>query len=285
MLPEPLQQLLTAHYGKFTAQPVSGGCINATFKLVTKAQPLFVKFNNATKFPGMLQSEEMGLRLMAETGTVNIPRIIEYGIVEELDYLILEFIEPGEAGGKVMEELGRNVAAMHQCSNPQFGLPFNNYLGSLPQSNTPNNNWAEFFITARLQPMVKLAMDGGYLHETDVADFEKLYSKLPQLFPDEKPALLHGDLWSGNYLTDANGKPYLMDPAVYYGHREMDIAMTLLFEYFAPEFYEAYNEAYPLQPNWRERVALCNLYPLLAHVNLFGRGYAAQVKACLRKYL
>lgn len=285
MLPAVIQQMLTERYGKFTAQPVSGGCINSTFTLLTKQQPLFVKFNSATKFPGMLQSEEMGLRLMAETGTVNIPRIIEYGNVEELDYLVLEFIEPGQAGEKVMAELGRNVAAMHQCSNEKFGLPFNNYLGSLPQQNMQNSSWTDFFITERLQPMVRMAVDGGYLTAVDAADFEKLYAVVPQLFPAEKPALLHGDLRSGNYLISADGKPYLMVPAVYYGHREMDIAMTLLFEYFDEAFYNSYNEVYPLPPNWRDRVALCNLYPLLAHVNLFGRGYAAQVKSSLRKYL
>ena len=134
-------------------------------------------------------------------------------------------------------------------------------------------------------PMVKLAADNKSLNQKDQKNFEQLYKNLPGLFNEEKPSLIHGDLWSGNYLIDENEQPYLIDPAVSYGHREFDMAMTTLFGGFFDEFYAAYDADFPLEKNWRQRVDLWNLYPLLLHLNLFGAAYLGQVRDCLGQYI
>lgn len=136
----------------------------------------------------------------------------------------------------------------------------------------------------RLQPLVKLAYDSGLLDGQDARRMEILYKKLPEILPVEPPSLIHGDLWSGNYMVGNDGNPCIIDPAVYYGHREMDIAMSKLFGGFSPEFYRAYNEEYPMVKGWEKRVELNQLYPLLVHVNLFGEGYNRQVRQILKDY-
>jgi fructosamine-3-kinase len=159
-----------------------------------------------------------------------------------------------------------------------FGLGHNNYIGSLPQSNTPSADWTSFFINQRLQPQLKLSVDQGLLDPSAVRKFEALYQVLPEIFAEDRssqpfghpPGLLHGDLWSGNILCDENSQPVLIDPAVYYGHPGMDLAMTTLFGGFGPGFYEAYNHHYPFSANYRQQWEICNLYPLLVHLNLFG---------------
>ncbi|MFZ1692867.1 MAG: fructosamine kinase family protein, partial [Flavobacteriales bacterium] len=160
-----------------------------------------------------------------------------------------------------------------------------NYIGSLKQVNTPAADWPSFFIHQRLEPQLRMARDAKRVEAGMAFRFERLFAKLDQLITVEPPALLHGDLWSGNFICDANAQPVLIDPAVYYGHREMDIAMTKLFGGFDSGFYAAYNDAWPMERGWEERMDLCNLYPLLVHVNLFGGGYAAQVEAALRRFV
>ncbi|MFZ1687503.1 MAG: fructosamine kinase family protein, partial [Flavobacteriales bacterium] len=184
-----------------------------------------------------------------------------------------------------------SLARLHGHTNSTFGLDpastagrRDNYIGSLKQVNTGQVTWGEFFIHCRLEPQVKMAIDHQRIGMGDVLRFERLYGKLPSLFPIEPPALLHGDLWSGNFLCDAHHQPVLIDPAVYYGHREMDIAMTKLFGGFEPAFYSAYSDAWAMEIGWEERADLCNLYPLLVHVNLFGGSYAGQVAAILLRF-
>ena len=170
---------------------------------------------------------------------------------------------------------------MHQQTHPKFGLEFDNYIGSLQQSNEQNKNWDDFFIQKRLQAQLSI----GDFTANILSDFDKLFQKIPNIFPAEKTALLHGDLWSGNFLAKGGDTPTLIDPAIYYGNREMDIAMSKLFGGFNSDFYFAYNESYPLENGWEERIQICNLYPLLVHVNLFGGGYINQVKNILSYYV
>lgn len=174
---------------------------------------------------------------------------------------------------------------MHKHTNAQFGFTADNYIGYLPQHNNYHNTWASFFVHNRLMPMVQMAFDKRLLTSFDAQLFERLYLNLYNLFDEEPPALLHGDLWSGNYLIGIDGKPYLIDPAVCYGNREFDIAMTTLFGGFTREFYNGYQEVYPLLTGWEHRLALWNLYPLLVHLNLFGGSYLGQVQSSLKKYV
>lgn len=284
MLPEPLQVFLNAHFGVFKVQPVSGGCINNAVKISCRAGNFFLKYNHAGLFPRMFEAEAYGLQKIAATQTVNVPKVIQNGSVENISYLLLEYVEAGTPTASSMLHLGKQLAAMHRHSNTFYGLENDNYIGSLPQSNKQTDSWNVFFIEQRLNPLLQRALAAGLLNTSDARNFELLFSKINDLFPEEQPALLHGDLWSGNYLIDMNGIPYLIDPAVYYGNREMDIAMSVLFGGFSTAFYDGYEEVYPLQNGWKHRINLCNLYPLLVHVNLFGGGYVGQLRNCLKQY-
>ncbi len=231
----------------------------------------------------MFEYEAQALKLLA--GSVNVPQVLEVGEHDGFSFLLLQFIAVGPASSAALAGLGRQLGQLHKNTAPAFGLDYDNYLGSLKQLNTWQQNWAEFFTEMRLRPQLKLACDKGKLDNNDVKKFERLFSRIPQLFPVTRPALLHGDLWSGNYLAGSNQTIYFVDPAIYYGNREMDLAMTRLFGSFSKTFYQAYNEVYPLDEGFEERIDLCNLYPLLAHVNLFGGSYAGQLRSCLAKYI
>ncbi len=264
---------------------VSGGSINIAYELQTATGKYFLKVNHRTLYPGMFEAEAQGLKLMTETGTVRVPTIILQGDSGNESFLLLEWIDSRRGSVQATSLLGSQLAKMHQSTAGSFGLDHDNYMGSLPQSNRRHNKWSDFFVQERLQPMVSLAVDKRLLEYAEAGNFEKLYAKMPELFEEEAPALLHGDLWSGNYLTTPADEPYLIDPAVYYGNREVDLAMTMLFGGFSNEFYIAYNETFPVAKGWHQRVDLWNLYPLLVHLNLFGAGYLGRVKDALNSYL
>jgi protein-ribulosamine 3-kinase len=264
---------------------VSGGSINAAYCLHTTAGDYMMKRNSKSAYPNMFACESAGLATIRKTHTIALPQTILLGEFEEDSFLVLEWIEAVKTTPATSKLLGQQLAAMHRHTAKQFGFDTDNYMGSLPQSNCKHDRWAAFFINERLQPMVKIGLNKGVLDVKDEQAFALLYKNLPSLFEEETPALIHGDLWSGNYLIGANQKPYLIDPAVTYGHREFDIAMTTLFGGYNREFYEAYQSSFPLAPGWQQRIDLWNLYPLLLHMNLFGGGYLAQVRKCLEKYI
>ena len=255
---------------------IVGGCINNAIKINTNKGDFFVKWNTNSK-ANMFQSEYNGLKVLKDTNTIRIPNVLCF----DDDFLILEFIPPSNPNNAFWEVFGQKLALMHKQTHSKFGLDFDNYIGSLYQDNTQNKNWTEFFIQNRLQAQLSIGNFSGTL----LSDFDKLFQKLPNLFPNEKPALLHGDLWSGNFLAKNGDAPMLIDPAIYYGNREMDIAMSKLFGGFNSDFYFAYNESHPLENGWEERIQICNLYPLLVHVNLFGGAYINQVKNILSYYV
>ena len=255
---------------------IVGGCINNAIKINTNKGDFFVKWNTNSK-ANMFQSEYNGLKVLKDTNTIRIPNVLCF----DDDFLILEFIPPSNPNNAFWEVFGQKLALMHKQTHSKFGLDFDNYIGSLYQDNTQNKNWTEFFIQNRLQAQLSIGNFSGTL----LSDFDKLFQKLPNLFPNEKPALLHGDLWSGNFLAKNGDTPMLIDPAIYYGNREMDIAISKLFGGFNSDFYFAYNESHPLENGWEERIQICNLYPLLVHVNLFGGAYINQVKNILSYYV
>jgi len=287
-LEEQLEDLLSRQHGSavrvMQAFPVYGGSINEAYRLETSAGAFFVKVNAADRFPSLFRSEAHGLQLLRNAAALRVPEVLAHGEAGGSTFLLMEYIAPGEEDRDFQGRLGRLLAKLHRQGGTSFGLDRDNYIGALPQVNTPCPDWSEFFMKCRLEPLVKMARDHGRIHAGDVLRFERLYGRLPALFPTEKPALLHGDLWKNNYLAAVGGQPVLIDPAVYYRHREMDLAMTLLFGGFHRDFYEAYQEELPLQPDWRQRTGLCNLYPLLVHLNLFGGSYAGRVGAVLREY-
>lgn len=267
------------------ANPVSGGCINTCLKLDTQSSSYFVKYNSANAYPGMMAAEVLGLKLLRNTQAIGIPNVVIQYAFQATDFLVLDWIDPAIEAPDYWEQFGHQLAELHTHTSPTFGLAHNNYIGSLPQINTPNQNGIQFFIENRLQPQLQLAIDKRQLPSNAVSEFETLYQKLPSILPNAPAALLHGDLWEGNYLTGPDGRAWLVDPSVQYGFREAEIAYTQLFGPFNYRFYDAYNEAFPLSPGFLARADVYNLYPLLVHVNLFGGNYANRVMAALQKYL
>lgn len=264
---------------------VYGGSINRSFRVQSRQKNYFVKLNSRSLYPKMFELEAEGLELLKAAKAIKIPRHLTHGAVGDTAYLVLEFIESSSESPDFWENFGRQLATLHQHSAESFGLEKDNYVGSLIQDNSFKDHWADFFIENRLQAQLKMAAD-QHLVEADLLNkFDRLFAKIDDYFPEEKPSLLHGDLWSGNFMVGANGEPVIMDPAVYYGHREMDLAMTHLFGGFHARFYQAYHEAFPLANGWEKRIELCNLYPLLVHVNLFGGSYLSRVKNSLNRLI
>lgn len=290
-----LAHRLSKHLGRTVTvdreTPVGGGSISDSYLLDTTAGRYFVKVDPAARtatgaphFPSMFAAEADGLERLASTCAIRIPKVIATGD-EDFGYLLLERIECRPTTSAFWTVFGHALARLHGNAAPHFGLDRDNWIGPLKQMNARTSDWTTFFIQQRLEPQVKSARDNHRLGMGEVLRFERLYMKLPVLIPTEPPALLHGDLWHGNFLCDEREQPVLIDPAVYFGHREMDIAMSRLFGGFDASFYEGYNAERPLERGWEERMDLHNLYPLLVHLNLFEGGYAQQVRAVLGRYV
>lgn len=263
---------------------VGGGSINEARTLHTSEGKFFVKINDAHSFPDMLKLEAKGLRFLAEHSDFAIPKPLACGESEGKQWIVMEHIEGVSRKEDFWRLFATRMADMHRNSADHFGLETDNYLGSLRQCNTRTDSWPDFFAAQRIEPQLKEAKDRGKLSDEMKRRFETLLSHVEDFFPDEPPAAIHGDLWSGNFMTNTSGEATIVDPAVYFGHREMDLGMSRMFGGFEDAFYDAYHEAYPLEPGWEARIEVANLYPLLAHVNLFGGSYVAQVTAILRKY-
>ncbi len=263
---------------------LSGGCINECYALYTAMETFFLKYNLSTRFPEMFTAESKGLELLKESQQINIPEVLHTGKSEKYSFLLLEFIPEGHKSQGFWEIFGRQLAGLHRISHSSFGLDHDNYIGSIPQKNNPYSRWDEFLIVNRLQPLVSQAYNEGLLNRGDISGFDRLFTRIENILPTEKPSLLHGDLWSGNFRVNVEGQPTLIDPAVYFGHREMDLAMTRLFGGFSNDFYPFYNDEYPLEKGWENRVEFNQLYPLLVHVLLFGTSYALKIRSILRKY-
>ena len=264
------------------ATSVQGGDISEALKIeLEDGQAFFLKFHkgnfNASK--SIFTQEAKGLNTLRSVNTsLVIPEVISHNN----SYLLLGYLEEEKQGNDF--QFGVDIAKLHKSSNELFGFSDDNYIGSIGQSNRYHADWLEFFIRERIEPLVNKAMEGGLLSNKYSRIFERVFNYTYVIFPDEPPALLHGDLWSGNYLFTKQGQAAIYDPAVYYGHREMELAMTTLFGGFNPAFYDGYQTEYPLQTGWEERQKLCQLYPLLVHALLFGGNYVQQSKALLDRF-
>lgn len=257
-----------------TQHPVGGGCINTALVLEGDGRRYFIKLNTAARL-NMFQAEAEGLKEIANTRTVRVPQPICWGEDQGSAYLVLEFLNLGGTDRDSMEQLGRQLAQMHRVTNVTFGWRIDNTIGSTPQVNTPCHHWAEFWREHRLGYQLELAARAGNKNLQQKG--ERLLADLEVFFSNYQPApsLLHGDLWGGN-VAAADSQPVIFDPAIYYGDREADLAMTELFGGFSPRFYQAYQDTWPLDAGYRVRKTLYNLYHVLNHLNLFGGGYGAQ---------
>jgi fructosamine-3-kinase len=234
--------------------------------------------------PRMFACEADGLRRMAATRTVRVPEV--FAVAEDqpgqMAFILMEYLDG--SGQQDQGALGEALAEMHrQGTAPQYGLDEDNYIGAGPQVNGWESDWVTFFAEKRLRPQHYMAMRSGKLHQRRKERLEKLIEHLPELLGgvQRRPALLHGDLWAGNVIPGPGGVPALIDPAVYYGDREAEIAFTHLFGGFSTRFYAAYQAAWPLEPGFERRREIYNLYHLLNHLNIFGEGYGSAVDEVL----
>jgi len=285
MIKAILEKAINRSISSLQYKAIGGGSINSTYRLtVDKQTRFFCKLNEAAAFPGLFDNERKGLELLRAQQIFRIPAVIAFENTGSSQVLILEWIDQEITTTQCWKSFGEKLAALHQSSHPFFGLEYDNYMGALSQSNQPSGSWTDFFIGQRLVPQVKMGVEKHLLEKEDAGHFERLYKKIADAFPPEPPSLVHGDLWSGNFLCDTCQEPALLDPAVYFGHRAVDLGMTTLFGGFDREFYEAYRYHSILPPNHPEQWTLCNLYPLLIHLNLFGLSYRSRIREIIRPY-
>lgn len=266
-------------------ESLGGGCINSAFRIEGSGGRYFVKLNTADK-EEMFAAEAAGLTEIARTGAIRVPRPVCHGAGRGSSWLVLEFIALRSAGHGGMRALGEQFAALHRTHADRFGWHRDNTIGATPQINAWSNDWIDFWRKHRLGYQLRLAAGNGHAGRLQ-REGERLMEKLSAFFTDysPKPALLHGDLWSGNAAFSEDGAPVIFDPAVYYGDREADLAMTELFGGFSADFYAAYRNAYPLDAGYAVRKDLYNLYQVLNHLNLFGEGYLGQAERLIGRLL
>lgn len=284
---------ISAHISAATGAPfepnnprsVGGGCINATYVLDDGKRTFFVKTNGANH-AAMFEAEALGLAELASANAIRVPQPICHGTAGSHAYLVMEYIALGSGKGRTAQRMGEQLAALHRTTASRFGWKIDNTIGATPQPNGWMDDWIEFWRARRLGFQLELAARNG-LRGAVQTKGKQLLEALPQLFSGYRPlpSLLHADLWGGNWGADAAGDPVIFDPAVYFGDREADIAMTELFGGFGGDFYRAYDEAFPLDSGYETRKTLYNLYHILNHFNLFGGGYGSQAQRMIEQLL
>jgi fructosamine-3-kinase len=262
---------------------VSGGCINQGYKITNGSQTFFVKLNRASQFT-MFEAEALGLKELLATDTILVPKPICYGVASESAYIVLEWLGLDRGNRESWQKMGCDLAKLHQVrKSTAFGWERNNTIGATPQINTWTSDWTIFFTQHRIGYQLKLAKQ----RSGNFSQGDRLLSIIPELLANHQPqpSLVHGDLWSGNAAVTQSGEPVIFDPATYWGDREVDIAMTELFGGFPNEFYQGYDQTFPLEAGYKQRKTLYNLYHVLNHFNLFGGSYESQANRMIQSLL
>ena len=279
----PINNIIERHFGREPSQIVklTGGDINEVYQVFLQEKSVVIKINNSQSIPQFFEKEKQGLELLSKS-TFVVPKPIKTDSIDNLQYLIMDYIEQGSELNWAV--FGEKLAQLHQIQEKYFGLDHNNYIGSLEQVNQECGAWSEFYTNHRLIALTAKARDQGLFEKKHCNWVEKLCQRLDELIPACRPSLIHGDLWSGNLLIDTSGHPVLIDPAVYYGHPEMDWAMLSLFGSYPVEALDHYQNLHPLEKGLNERIDIHQLYPLMVHLILFGKGYLNGVESTLKKY-
>lgn len=272
-----------------SAHLIYGGDINESRLLVlADGRKAFLKLNTRNN-AGFFRAERKGLKAIHKTGTIQVPALLGTGVTDGASYLLMEYLDAGPKKQDYWEHFGRQLATMHRADTAEwtpgglYGFPEDNYIGAGEQVNQPRGSWVDFFRECRLEAQFQRAIH--YFDSSDRRAFQSLLDHLEKYLPEpEHPSLLHGDLWGGNFVTGPDGYAWLIDPAVYVGHWEADLAMTELFGGFSRTFYEAYGEVNPFLPEYKDRRDIYNLYHLLNHLNLFGGGYYGSVIRIVRRF-
>lgn len=263
-----------------SASSLAGGSINEVYLLNTSEGKKLLKVNSAEKFPEMFEAEKLGLQILKATHSVDIPEAFSCGEISGNAFLILEYKAEGKPRENFWESFAEGLANLHKNTSKEFGFSSSNYIGSLPQHNENKKSAAEFYISQRLEPQFKMASKRGFSFK----NLDRIFKSISEEIPEEPPALIHGDLWRGNYLVNENGLPCLIDPAVSFAPREMDLAMMKLFGGFPEKVFNIYSENFSLKSNYETRIPLWQLYYLLVHLNIFGSSYLPSVKEILNRF-
>lgn len=268
LLKKPVEEIKT----------IPGGDINLTFQIETDSEFYFCKTNSSEIGIDLLEKEAHGLSVLSRH--CNVPEIV----ATAPKVLLLSWITDAKKSKVFWQKLGQSLANLHKITSNKFGFDRDGYIGTLYQPNDLHDDWNSFYVAQRLEPQLRMAVDKGLLNTSDFGSVEFMEKIVNIVSPSESATLIHGDLWSGNILCNENGDPYFVDPCVSYAHREMDIAMSMLFAKFDPAFYDAYHEARPLEKGYRDRMDIYQLYYLLAHLNMFGIGYKNDVIKIINRY-
>lgn len=282
-LPKEVQTWINSNFdGRvLTSEPVGGGCINSGRRIfLDTGQSFFLKVNSHVP-DDMFEREAEGLETLSSVMCLHVPKVFLFG----KEFILLEDMKPSMPKSEFWHDFGMQLAYVHLNIKAKFGFFRDNYIGSTPQINGWVENGYDFYADNRLLFQARLALEKELIDIQRLKKIETLAARLPLLIPEQPASLLHGDLWSGNVIADWNGDPVLIDPAVYYGWAEAELAMTALFGGFPGEFYQAYREVRPLDADFRDRFPIYNLYHLLNHLNLFGTSYLGQVDSILKKYI
>lgn len=289
-----IDDILKIRYGSsvtvVSKTPVSGGDINRAYALLlSDGSRLFMKANRREN-ADFFRAEAEGLEALKATGAISVPGVIARGTDDKESFLLLEYIEEGRRSPSASEKLGIRLAQMHMADaaacvpGGRYGFLSDNYIGAGYQSNKPADSWVEFFADRRLRPQFEKA--AAYWDVDERKSIERFLDRLDRYLAEpERPSLIHGDLWAGNYMIDRSGEPWLIDPAAYVGHAEADLAMTELFGGFDRRFYDAYRETAGIDPGYADRRDIYNLYHLLNHLNLFGGSYLYSVRSIISRYI
>ncbi|WP_268035105.1 fructosamine kinase family protein [Algoriphagus sp. PAP.12] len=266
-----------------SASLIAAGSHNQGIRLDTNEGAFFLKLNFDHE-KDTLVKEAKGLDRIRKSTFLKVPEVFGCGRIGDYNYLLSEFIQSGRYSLDYWENLGLGLAHLHLTHQPKFGLDHDNYIASLFQKNLESESWLDFYIEHRLEPLLGKAYFDRLIPLDFLKKFQEIYPKLESIFPNEKPALVHGDLWSGNVISTKSGEPCLIDPAIYFGHREMDIALSRLFGGFDNRFYESYESILPMEPGFENRIGIYNLYPLLVHLNLFGIAYLPGIEKIIKRF-
>ena len=279
----PINNIIEHHFGREPSRIVklSGGDINEIYQAFLPEKLVVIKINNSQSLPQLFEKEKQGLALLSRS-TFIVPKPIKIGSINDTPFLIMDYIEQGNSLNWAV--FGEKLAQLHKIEGKYFGLDHDNYIGSLEQVNQECGAWSEFYTNHRLLALTAKARNQGLFEKKHCIWVEKLCHRLDELIPTCKPSLIHGDLWSGNLLIHTSGHPALIDPAVYFGHPEMDWAMLSLFGSYPEEAMDGYLNVNPLEKGLNERMDIHQLYPLLVHLILFGKGYLSGVESTLKKY-
>ncbi len=263
-----------------------GGDINLVYEVETNQVTYCIKVSKKEADSVIFSSEKKSLNFLADKAGVNVPQLYLTGVFEGFSFLMMTFIPQDKKNitPNYWKYLSKQVIQLHKETNHQFGLDFTTFIGPYSQDNSWKVDWSTFYVENRLEPQIKKAFDGALLERNHLRKMESFFEELPNIFPVEKASLLHGDLWSGNVLKSSDYRSFFIDPAIYYGHREMDLAMMKLFGGFDDHFFDHYSQNYPLEKGWENRIEFGQLYPLLVHLNLFGRSYLSSIDRIISNF-